>query len=179
VDEEGRVENIMKNKFLITFAGAVGSSKTPIAHYLSWKLNFPIFSNDAIRTEVTEDFGLLNDAEYIKRRDNRLEEIIKSGLSFIYDASVDREWVNLKQELEVYGYQTFIISLDLSKELLTSLYKIKGYHETLVKIENFIADHENFLKQYSDVVGLHLLDNEFEDRLDISYQKVKNWISQK
>jgi hypothetical protein len=178
VDEKGRIKTIMENKFLITFAGAVGSSKTPIAHYLSWKLNLPIFSNDAIRTEVTEDLGLSNDTEYIKRRDNRLKEMAKSGLSFIYDASVDREWVNLKPEIENYDYRVFIISLDLSEELLMSLYKVKGYHETLAKIENFIFDHGNFLKQYSDAVGLHLSDNEFGDRLEISYQKVKNWISQ-
>ena len=168
----------MENKFLITFAGAAGSSKTPIAHYLSWKLNLPIFSNDAIRTEVIEDISSLDDAEYIKRRDNRLEEITKSGLSFIYDASVDREWVKLKKEIGNYGYRVFIISLDLSKKLLRSLYKAKGYHETLAKIENVISDHENFLKQYSDAVGLHLSDNEFGDRLELSYQKVKNWISQ-
>ncbi len=168
----------MENKFLITFAGAAGSSKTPIAHYLSWKLNLPIFSNDAIRTEVVEDIGSSDNTEYIKRRDNRLEEITKSGLSFIYDASVDREWAKLKKGIENYGYRVFIISLDLSEKLLKSLYKAKGYHETLEKIESFITDHENFLKQYPNVVGLHLSDNEFGDRLDIGYQKVKNWISQ-
>jgi len=41
-----------KEKFVILFAGAVGSSKSPIANYLSPKLNIPIFNNDAIRFEV-------------------------------------------------------------------------------------------------------------------------------
>ena len=43
----------MKNnkKFCITFAGAVGGSKTPIANFLSTKLNLPVFNNDAIRSQ--------------------------------------------------------------------------------------------------------------------------------
>ena len=164
----------MGNKVIITFAGAGGSSKTPIAHYLSCKLNLPIFSNDAIRTEVSEDLSILNNEEHKKRRDERLEDIIKTGLSFIYDASVDREWLNLKQNTKIYDYKIFVISLDLSKNFLVSLYKIKGYHEDL--IDGFISDHETFLKQYPDAVGLHLSDNEFKNRLELSYQKVKNWL---
>lgn len=82
----------MKNKFLITFSGPIGSSRTSIAYYLSWKLNIPIFNNDSIRTEVIEDTGLLNIQEYEKRRDERLKEIVEKNISFIYDASVDREW---------------------------------------------------------------------------------------
>lgn len=39
-------------KFCVTFAGAVGSSKTPVTHYLSCAFCLPILSNDAIRTEV-------------------------------------------------------------------------------------------------------------------------------
>lgn len=31
----------MENKFLITFAGPMGSSKTPIAYYFSYRLNIP------------------------------------------------------------------------------------------------------------------------------------------
>jgi len=44
-----------ENKFCLTFAGAAGSSKTPISNYLSTKLLLPVFNNDAIRTEVIED----------------------------------------------------------------------------------------------------------------------------
>ncbi len=42
-------------KKVILFAGAVGSGKTPISNYLSYKLNLPIYNNDAIRSEVIED----------------------------------------------------------------------------------------------------------------------------
>jgi adenylylsulfate kinase-like enzyme len=67
----------MKKKVCIIFAGAVGSSKTPISNYLSIKLNLPIFNNDAIRSEVIEDLGFFDSNEHIKRRNSRLEEIIK------------------------------------------------------------------------------------------------------
>lgn len=170
------LKNVVASKFIITFAGAVGSSKTPIAHYLSWKLNLPIFSNDSIRTEVTEDFGLLNDEEYEKRRDQRLEEIVKRGLSFIYDASVDREWVNFKRKIGPYGYHIFIISLDLSKEFLMSLHKTKGYQETLRRIDSLVADHDKFLAQYRSEVGLHISDKDFADRIELSYHKLKDWL---
>lgn len=64
----------MKNKKIcITFAGAVGSSKTPISNYLSTKLNLPIFNNDAIRSEVIEDLGIFDSEEHLKRRNARLE----------------------------------------------------------------------------------------------------------
>ena len=166
----------MVNKFLITFAGVVGSSKTPIAHYLSWKLNLPIFSNDAIRTEIIEDLDSFNEEEYKKRRDQRLEQVAKSELSFIYDASVDREWSNLKRKIEPHGYRTFIISLDLSKEFLISLHKTKGYQETLERIDSLAADHNTFLVQYKHEIGLCIQDKDFADRLKLSYQKVKNWL---
>ncbi len=169
----------MKKKFVILFAGAVGSSKTPIAYYLSWNLNLPIFNNDAIRSEIVEDVAIFKDEEYIKRRDNRLDEIIKNGLSFIYDASIDREWSRLRQIVENHDYKFFIISLDLSKEFLASLYKIKGYHETLARIENLVLDHQNFLKQYPEAVGLNISEDQFNNRLELSLKSVKKWLVQK
>ena len=137
---------MFKEKYVITFAGAVGSSKTPIAYYLSWKLNLPIFNNDSIRTEVVEEEGDFSEMEYLKRRDDRIHQIVNSGMSFIYDASVDRIWKDKKifwrKEL---GYNVFIISLDLSKELLVKLYNAKKYNETLLRIDELIEDHHIFL----------------------------------
>lgn len=164
----------MQDRFIILFAGAIGSSKTPIAHYLSCKLTLPIFSNDAIRTEIIEDLGRFDNTQYKKRRDNRLKEILESGSSFIYDASVDREWLNLKQKIK--NYKVFVISLDLSKELLFSLCKLKGYYKTLSRIESLMSDHKKFLKQHADVVNLHLIDKDFKNRLELSYKKVKRWL---
>ena len=166
----------MANRFLITFAGAIGSSKTPIAYYLSWKLNLPIFSNDSIRSEVIEDIGTLNIKEYQKRRDKRLKEIVKNGLPFIYDASVDREWNNLKDKVKPFGYKIFIISLDLSKKFLISLCKKKGYKETLKRMDNLIAEHKLFLLNYKHKVKLHISDKNFNNRLELSYRKIRSWL---
>lgn len=80
----------------IAFAGVVGSSKTPIANYLSCKLNLPVFNNDAIRSGVIEDLGMLDTKVYEKRRDERLKEIIKNKISFICDASIDRSFRSWK-----------------------------------------------------------------------------------
>src|SRR3972149_2694511 len=99
-----------QNKFLITFAGAVGSSKTPIAYYLSWKLGIPIINNDAIRTEVMEDVGFFDEEEYKKRRDSRIQELLKKSTSLIFDSSIDREWVNYEQAINAAKYKTFIIN---------------------------------------------------------------------
>lgn len=166
----------MRNKFFITFAGAVGSSKTPIAYYLSHKLNLPILNNDSIRTEVIEDTGSLDVKEYEKRRDIRAEDVAKRGSSFIWDAGIDREWVNLKKNVESFGYQTFIISLNLSKELLTSLYNRKGYSESLARIDDLITGHNTFLENYANEVNLHINDESFANRLELSYEKARDWL---
>lgn len=164
----------MKNKkFCITFAGAVGSSKSPISNYLSTKLSLPVFNHDAIRKEVKEDLGFLDEKEYLKRRNARIEEVFKNKKSFILDASVDREWNFFKEKLSLHEYSFFIISLDLSKELLTQLYKSKKYTDTLKSIDKYIQDHNNFLSKYSKDVGVHITDKDFLNRLDIAYTKVK------
>src|SRR3990170_7125982 len=104
----------MKNKYIVLFAAPVGTSKTPIAHFLSSKLSLPIHSNDAIRSEVAEDLLFFDQKEYEKLRDKRLEEIFKKGNSFIVDASIDREWDNYKNLINESNYKVFIISIDLS-----------------------------------------------------------------
>lgn len=166
-------------KVCITFAGAVGSSKTPISNYLSIKLLLPIFNNDAIRSEVIEDIGVFDAEEHLKRRNSRLEEIIKNGNSFICDVSIDREWEKFKEKLISSNYDFFIISIDLSKDLLTKLYKAKKYLESLDCIDELIQDHDNFLNKYSDDVNLHITDKDFINRIQISYNEVKKYLEQK
>ncbi len=163
-------------KFIITFAGAIGSSKTPISHYLSIKLNLPIFNNDAIRSEVKEDMGFLDEEEYIRRRDIRLKEILNSGIPFIYDASIDRAWKDKKEYIIQAQYEPYIISLDLSKELLIKLYKAKSYNDSLLVIDTFIQDHNYFLGKYEDDINLHITDKDFKDRLNIVYSNVKKYL---
>lgn len=157
-------------KFCITFAGAIGSSKTPVANYLSGKLNLPIINNDAIRTEVIEDFNTFNEEEYKKRRNERVRSILEKGTSFIYDASIDREWKTLHEWLVANGYDWFIISLDLSRNFLHKLYRAKGYHDSMKVLDQFIVDHENFLNEFGLEVDVHISDNEFGERLKLVFE---------
>ena len=167
---------IHNKKICITFAGAVGSSKTPISNFLSTKINLPVFNNDAIRAEVIEDLGMFNLDEYTKRRNIRLKDILENGVSFICDASVDREWKESKKLLSAKGYQYFIISIDLSKDLLTQLYKTKKYYESLERIDELMNDHSVFLSKSADDIGLRILDHDFKNRCQISYDKTIEWI---
>lgn len=163
-------------KLCITFAGAVGSSKTPISNYISTKTNLPIFNNDAIRSEVIEDLGYLDNEEQLKRRKNRLNDILKSGVSFITDASIDRNWEKFKEQLKNNNYQRFIISMNLSKKLLTKLYKAKKYTESLAYIDKLLEDHKKFLEKYSKDVGINIDDKKFPNRLEEVFQAVKSWL---
>jgi hypothetical protein len=160
----------------VTFAGAVGSSKTPITNYISTKLDLPVFNNDAIRSEVIEDMGGLVEEEYLKRRDERLREIIQSKKSFILDASVDRVWDKLKENLKDAGYEVFIISLDLSKDLLSKLYIDKKYFDAQERVDSLINDHELFLENHREDINLHLKDEDFGNRLEKSYMTISEWI---
>lgn len=166
----------MNKKFLITFAGAIGSSKTPIANYLSCKLNFPVLNNDAIRTEVPEELGYFSEEEYLKRRNERIRDVLENCPAIIYDASIDREWKNWEDKIAKAGYKIFIISLDLSKDFLIELYKIKGYHESAEKIDQFFSDHEEFVKNYSHLIGLKITDENFKNRLELAYSAVSEWL---
>ena len=154
-------------KVCITFAGAVGSSKSPIANYISTRINLPIINNDIIRTEVREDLEGFDEQEYKKRCDERVQTILSSGISFIYDGSIDREWKSLKEVLVKHDYQSFIISLDLSKELLLGLYEKKGYHESKQRVDQLLSDHQKFITEYASDIGVHITDLEFPDRLNI------------
>ena len=165
-----------KNKICITFSWPVGCSKTPISNYLSTKLNLPIFNNDAIRSEVIEDLWMLDNQEHIRRRDLRLNEIIKSGISFICDLSIDRHWNLFKKQLTDNNYKFYIISIDLSKELLIKLYNRKGYTESLISIDKFIEDHKMFLEKYSHEINLHIQDENFKNRCELSYNQLNDWL---
>jgi hypothetical protein len=162
---------MIEKRYCITFAAPVGSSKTPIAHYLSWNLGLLIYSNDATRIEVAEDLLGSNQDEYIKRRDERGERLIKGGKSFIYDASIDREWHRLHAWLTGNDYEWFIISLDLTKGFLEKIYEAKGYTE-VDRLDVLLKQHRKFLADYGDQVGLHISDETFARRLELSLAAV-------
>jgi hypothetical protein len=166
---------VNQDKYVVTFAGSPGSSKSPIAYFLSYTFGFPIYNNDAVRTEVTEDFLSFDEEEYKKRRDARIHEIIQRGESFILDASIDREWKNNNQNIEQSGYKVFIISMDLSKEFLLKLYKAKGYTQTK-EIDRFLKEHKDFLLKYRDRVNVHITDENFSQRLRLCAEKLREWL---
>jgi len=167
----------MKQKrFCITFTGAVGTSKTPIAYYLSIKFGLPIFNNDGIRKEVMEDMGKRHSGEFKKRREKRLKELTATKQSFIFDASVDRQWLLLRKYLQKNNYSWFIISLDLSKKMIKNFYHLKNYRYALSVIDKYLDDHQKFLEQYGSEVKLHINDQDFKRRLNLSYRAVKKWL---
>jgi hypothetical protein len=166
----------MKTSYCILFAGVVGSSKTPIAHHLSCNLGLPIFSNDALRTEVKEDLLHLDQAEYVRRRDERSLRLIDSRKSFIYDASIDRDWERLKEWLERGPYDTFVISLDLTRSLLDTIYAAKEYTQA-GRLPLLMEQHQQFLHSYSQDVNLQVTDKEFPNRLEFALQAVHDWLA--
>ncbi len=162
----------MSKPICIAFATAAGVGKTPVAHYLSINLNLPIFSNDSIRTEVREDKSELDEDVYNQRRDERLKHLLKTGHSFIYEASVDRKWPSLKKELEENGYRFFIISFDLSTKFIEHLYDTKGYGNREF-LPGWINDHRNFLEDYRADVGLMIDNSTYPERLKKSLAGAK------
>ncbi|HNY04795.1 MAG TPA: hypothetical protein PKI92_03515 [Candidatus Woesebacteria bacterium] len=163
-------------KYIVTFAGPPGSSKTPIANYLSEKFNLPIFNHDSIRTEVTEDLLKFDEEEFRKRSFIRLSSLFEQGDSFILDVSIDREWKNYQDKAQNSHYKIFTISLDLSRNYLIKLYKAKRYLESLKNIDKFILDHQKYLSEYSSMVNLSIKDNNFKKRLTLSEQTLTSWL---
>jgi len=161
--------------FCITFAGAAGSSKTPIAYHLSWNLGLPVFNNDAIRSEVREDLLKYDDDVYVARRNARLKQLISEEKSFIYDASVDRYWVDLQIMLDEHNFRYTIISMDLSKVLLLNLYSAKDY-TAIDHLDTWIEQHDQFVQSHQDLIGLHIADDQFIDRLQLSLDFAGDYI---
>ena len=160
----------------VTFAGPVGSSKSPISNYLSTTFNLPVFNNDNIRTEITEDIGIFVEKEFLERLELRLRKVVESQISFILDASVDRVWETKGENIKKSGYKFFIISLDLSKDFLVKLYRVKKYDDSLNRFDEVFNDHQNFLKRYGGIVNISINDENFKDRLEICRQELEKWL---
>jgi broad-specificity NMP kinase len=165
--------------FCILFAGPPGCSKTPVAYYLSWNLNLPIFNNDAIRTEVHEDtLSLKSDNDLqLKIRNERLEKLMRSKINFICDASIDRAWPKFKPKLQRAGYSTFIISFNLSSDFLIRLAKAKEYTASKTKTNKWFTCHNDFLNQYSKEIDFVINNDNFTSRLEESLKAVKRFIN--
>lgn len=158
------------------FAGVPGSSKSPVAHHLGWNLGLPIFNNDTLRTEIAEDSGEVELGRYEALRDARLEQLLALNHSFIYDASVDRQWLNAKKWLDDHDYEHFVINMDLDRSFIEKIYKAKGYTQ-VDKLDGWFDDHEKFNNSHADIVNVRIGTEDFSNRLDIALNAVNNWIN--
>ncbi len=167
----------MKPKCIL-FAGPPGSSKTPVAIYLSWNTGLPIFNNDAIRREVAEDTKRAicsEDPEFLKRQSSRINKLFQSQRSFIFDRSIDRTWGKTKKLINENDYEYFLISFDLSDKLIEKNGKAKGYpNDNQNKV--WYEEHKNFVKKQFDQIDLTINDGNFEKRLKISLKAVNNFL---
>lgn len=167
------------DKFCILFAGAVGSSKTPIAHYVSIGLGLPILNNDVIRTEVLEDVGEFDKKEYDSRVDARVKQALAEERSFIYDASIDRSWESLRELFAKNNYSWCVISLDLSKDFLADLYRTKGYLESLERIDGLVGDHHKFVEMFGFDIAGSINETDFPNRLEKGLEIAKGWLQER
>lgn len=163
----------MKKPFVILFAGPVGSGKSTIATHLSWNLDLPVFSNDAIRREIVANNLTFDQERYLATRNERLKTITSLKKSFIYDASVDRSWEELIERLKNEEYNFFVISLDISKEFLQKRVKLYTTYDE-EKFNKWFMDHQNFLNKHGDVIGLSINDENFNKRLELALEKANN-----
>lgn len=159
-------------KIFITYAWAIWCWKSPITNYISTKLWLPVFDTDAIVSEVCEDFLKKDWDEIRKRSEERLNLIINDWKSFICDCSVDRKRWKIKESLIKNQYKYFIISIDLDKETLLNFYTVKSYYESMERIDKVYEDHQNFLKEFSDDISVHVNEKNYKDRLKDVYRLV-------
>jgi hypothetical protein len=175
----------MGKPFIITFAGPPGTSKTPLAFYLSHTFQLPIIQMDAIRLEVREDL-LIDDpndprvrAEFLKRAYERYQPLLQEKVCFIDDSSADRSWKQKPDDqyfqLAEHGYDYFIISMDLSQAFID---KLHAANHSLSKNDSayFYNNHQDFLKLYRSDVGTHITDDTFTDRMALCKKAVGDFL---
>lgn len=164
----------MPKPYAVTFAGTPGTSKSPVAYYLSAEFNLPIISSDNIRYEVREDLRLntINKpvalAEYEKRFKARRLGLLALGMPFILDASVDREWTTYKQELTGANYDWFMIDMELSTAFIEDLFLKTDREWAIEQLPYYMAHHETFMAQYGQDVDLQITDETWHKRLQIA-----------
>lgn len=158
--------------FCITFSGCVWSGKSPIASYISINLSLPILNADSIRSEVAEDLFKFDVEEFNKRFDSRLNEILESWKSFIYDASMDRYWPVIKKKLESHWYKVFIICLSLSEDFLQKLHDATAYKISDKWLKKLVEQNKKFIHSYSNDINVIIDDGNYIDRISIAYKAV-------
>lgn len=159
---------------VITFAGPIGSSKTPIAHHLGWNLGIPLFNTDIVRTEFTEDRRSSDRAEFLQVVGERIRSALKFRRNIIIDASIDRLWEEYKKEFLAFDFRLVVISMDISLPFLRELYQLKKYYFDSDEIVlNNYNEHQEFLRNFADDVSLSITDENFDKRLNLSLEYVQ------
>ena len=176
----------MSRPYIVTFAGVPGTGKTPIAFHISYSFGLPIIQMDAIRLEVREDLLVDNNddeevrEEYLKRSIGRYQELLRKGTCFIDDSSADRSWKQNKgdqfYQLQEYGYDYLIISMDLSKSFIEKLHTANKSVSN-EKLNEYYDDHQEFLTLYSNDIGVHITDDTYIDRMKLCESVVSNFIA--
>jgi hypothetical protein len=163
----------------ICFAAAPGSGISSISYRLSWELDLPIFSNNSIRNEIRsqQEIPGLDVEAYNTRREQYLEKLFGYNRSFIYDASVDRKWGEFKQDLEQRGYRWLLISLDFSLEFVRTLNTHNPGRIADEHMANYAKHHEDFLAQHREDINLHITEDTFPQRFELSLATAKEALS--
>jgi len=145
-----------------------------IASYLSQNLNIAVLNNDVLRDQVRESIGSFDESAYEKLREQKLQSLMDKKLPFIYDASIDRRWSELKAKLVANDYGYFVISLDYTKPLIEKLLIARGSDTST--LDKYTSDHDNFLKHYGSEVNLTLSDKDFDNSLEIGLDAIQDWL---
>jgi hypothetical protein len=53
---------------------------------------------------------------------------------------------------------------------------MKGYLESLKRIDELVHDHDVFLNKNSGDIDLHISDSDFKNRCQICYSKIAEWM---
>jgi hypothetical protein len=173
----------MSKPYIVTFAGVPGSSKSIIAYFLSITFSLPIFSTDNIRFEVKEDLLALDSnepkvrEEYNRRQTKRFQQILEQKKNFILDGSVDRRWHELKDQLSNSGYTWCLIDMELSKDFLLNLYSKTGRLRAIEELDDYLAQHLEFMKRYSSDVTVKITDELFKDRNSVAQTALRKFLS--
>lgn len=182
----GRILEAMQEllkPYAICFAGVPGTSKSIISHHLSCEFGLPIFSTDNIRFEVREDLRVDNInipqalAEYEKRSKARREYFLSLGRPLVLDSSMDRKWPEVKEELHTYGYDHYMIAMEMSRGFIEGLYRETGRPEAVDELDHYMRQHNAFMDKYGHEAALTINDDSFADRLRLSVEGLQKWLA--
>lgn len=173
----------MKQPYAVVFAGAPGSSKSIVAHWISVEFNLPIINRDIIRSEVKEDLlaASINEPpakkEFEKRLASRWNSILADQKSIILDGSVDRSWAKTRNGLEAAGYRWFMIDMELSREFFVKLFTATNRPKAIKQLDGYLEDHRKFMDKYGSEVDIRIDDSTFPERLEIASKGLRDFLA--